>query len=487
MFNRFLRACILVPLLALVVAGCGLPGQDANQQPPAATSLSEADIAATVAAQVAATQAAQGAGAAPTSAPAATEASTASAALSEADVQATIAAAVAATQAAQAAPTTAAAPAGATAPAATTAPATGGATETLPTPQAPAPTAAPVQQPASASAQPPAMLLVLDASGSMLIDDGTGRPKIDAAKEALNTLVNALPDGAPVGLRVYGATVPNTDKVNGCRDTQLVAPIAPLNKSALQQAINSFQAVGFTPIAYALEQGFNDLPPEGARTLVLVSDGEETCDRDPCQVARDLKARGADFVVEPVGFQVDDATRAQLQCIAQATGGTYRDAANAADLAARLQEISQRALREYQTAGGEIVGGTSFNDAVTIQAAQYVERLRIPEAAYYKLNVPQGRRVRITATLIPPQWSEDPVGNPDLTLTVYDPNRQELGEDTVALDLFSEPNGTGTAGLESEEPSAGGDYFVSLALNSINGNDVVLEAEFMVELVVEIF
>ena len=51
------------------------------------------------------------------------------------------------------------------------------------------------------------MILVVDASKSMKADDGSGRPKMAAAKEALNTLVDELPDDAKVGLRVYGSEV----------------------------------------------------------------------------------------------------------------------------------------------------------------------------------------------------------------------------------------------------------------------------------------
>ena len=52
-----------------------------------------------------------------------------------------------------------------------------------------------------------AVILILDASKSMKADDGTGRPKFQAAKEALNTLVDELPDDAKVGparLRLAG-------------------------------------------------------------------------------------------------------------------------------------------------------------------------------------------------------------------------------------------------------------------------------------------
>jgi hypothetical protein len=70
-----------------------------------------------------------------------------------------------------------------------------------------------------------AMLIILDASGSMNNLDENGVPFIDKAEDAVLELVDALPDGMNVGLRVYGHREPNTDAVRGCQDTELVRPL----------------------------------------------------------------------------------------------------------------------------------------------------------------------------------------------------------------------------------------------------------------------
>lgn len=111
---------------------------------------------------------------------------------------------------------------------------------------------------------PPALLLIMDSSGSMKADDGTGRPKIRSAKAALRGLVARLPDDADVGLRVYGHRVPNTDRMRGCRDTELVAPVAPLDRARLNSAISSFEAKGWTPIG--LSPAGCRRPPAGGRS-----------------------------------------------------------------------------------------------------------------------------------------------------------------------------------------------------------------------------
>ena len=67
--------------------------------------------------------------------------------------------------------------------------------------------------------------------------------------------------------------------------------------------------------------------------MVLVSDGIETCVADPCAVAAELKKAGVGFVAHVIGFDVaDPAAKAQLQCIARATGGVYLDARDASGL-----------------------------------------------------------------------------------------------------------------------------------------------------------
>jgi Ca-activated chloride channel family protein len=129
-----------------------------------------------------------------------------------------------------------------------------------------------------------AMVLIMDASGSMNELDADGQPLIDGAKQALRGVVEALPDDTNVGLRIYGHRFPNTDRANGCQDTELIHPVQPLDRAAMLTAIDGYQALGFTPIGLSLEEALTDLPLEGPRSIVLVSDGEDTCaPPDPCR------------------------------------------------------------------------------------------------------------------------------------------------------------------------------------------------------------
>ncbi len=198
------------------------------------------------------------------------------------------------------------------------------------------------------------MVLVLDASGSMKEPHGDGRTRFQAAVSAMRQVVGSLPDDVEVGLRIYGSRIP--DGPGSCKDSELVVPVGPTDTQALRSALGKARPLGNTPIAYSLEQAATDLPDSGSRTIVLVSDGEESCGGDPCKVARDLSQQGLDLHVDVVGFQVDAAARNQLTCVAQAGRGTFYDAPDADALVSQLSRLSARAARAYAPQGIPVEG-----------------------------------------------------------------------------------------------------------------------------------
>jgi hypothetical protein len=249
---------------------------------------------------------------------------------------------------------------------------------------------------------PPALELILDASGSMNTTGADGRTLLDGAKQALRDLVNELPNQQHVGLRVYGHRYPNTDQENGCRDTELIHPVEPLDRDGLLQAIDGYEAKGFTPIGLSLQEAGNDLPAEGPRTIVLVSDGVDTCgDPDPCDVAEDLAADGVDVVINTVGFALDQAApqdaaqaRDQLQCIADAGNGAFVDVENAGQLTDALDDVA-REERSYEVGGGELVGAPIPREAETGQVdTPYTDVVLGGETNYYRFEVTQGTEVQ---------------------------------------------------------------------------------------------
>jgi len=166
------------------------------------------------------------------------------------------------------------------------------------------------------------VLLILDASTSMLQLGLGGLNRFEAARDAIATDLDVFPPGAQIALRMLGS---RSAALRGdCQDSQLVVPFGPAatNRTLILAALLAIGAQGITPMSYALHEAMADFP-EGSndRTVVLVSDGGETCGADVCAAAVDLARAG--IMVNTVAIQPDNAGQRQLQCIAQATGGQY--------------------------------------------------------------------------------------------------------------------------------------------------------------------
>ena len=274
-----------------------------------------------------------------------------------------------------------------------------------------------------------ALLLIMDASGSMNAVDDRNTPLLDGAKTALTRVVRELPDRAVAGLRVYGHRTSNNDRAAGCQDTELVVPVAPLDRPRMLGAIASYRASGFTPIGLSLQQAAADLPPEGPRTIVLVTDGEDTCGPpDPCQVARDLSASGVAVRIETVGFYLKDNRLAeqQLQCIASATGGGYRRADSADALAEELSEISARAVREFTSGGQAVEGAPAAVDAPVLAPGIYSDTILAQETHWYAARLEQGQELTATVTRAGVTGFRSPLGN-YMVVAFADPDLTEFG------------------------------------------------------------
>ena len=189
-------------------------------------------------------------------------------------------------------------------------------------------------------------VLILDASGSMTETDAPGS-RIDAAKAAAHGLLDGLPDQAPIALQTYGTSTGSADedKPASCQDVTIVIPLGPLDRTAMSNAVDAIRPSGYTPISLALRAAAEQLPAnDAAQAIVLVSDGEDTCDIPPCEAAAALKISHPGLTISTVGFKVDGPAADQLRCIADTTGGLFVQAANADQLAARLkatQDIDQ--------------------------------------------------------------------------------------------------------------------------------------------------
>jgi Mg-chelatase subunit ChlD len=210
--------------------------------------------------------------------------------------------------------------------------------------------------------------IILDASGSMSgqID---GRRKIDIAHEALATLVDKLPDSTNVALRAYGHR-----KGGDCGDVELLTPLGVLDRAALTTRINAVAPAqkGMTPIGASLQAVAEDLQgAQGDALVVLVSDGDETCDGDPAQVATRIHADNPNIRFAVIGFNVGpEEWRARLSGIAQGGGGKYFDASDATQLVNALQQAVALTYRVLDAQGTEVFQG-QLGSPATLPTGHY--------------------------------------------------------------------------------------------------------------------
>ncbi|SMX35983.1 vWA domain-containing protein [Maliponia aquimaris] len=180
-------------------------------------------------------------------------------------------------------------------------------------------------------------ILVLDASGSMWgqID---GLTKIEIAQGVVADLLRALPETQELGLTAYGHRTKGD-----CTDIQTIVAPGPGTRDEIAAQVGKLRPRGKTPMTDAVVQAAEALRyTDEPATVILVSDGIETCNPDPCAAARALEAAGVALTVHVVGFDVSEpeALR-QMQCIADETGGRFLMASNATELGSALSEVTQ--------------------------------------------------------------------------------------------------------------------------------------------------
>ncbi|MEU6849336.1 VWA domain-containing protein [Actinacidiphila alni] len=254
---------------------------------------------------------------------------------------------------------------------------------------------------AAPAASDGSLIMVLDSSGSMAGPDGSGSTRIASARSAVGSVVDALPDGYPTGLRVYGAGKPH-----GCDDTSLAQPVTALDRTAVKDAVAAVRPKGDTPTALALTKAADDLPATGRRTILLISDGESTCGTPkPCDVAAKLAGDGSsglDLRIDTVGFQVKGAARQELECVARAGHGAYYDAPDAASLVRQLVRASQLSADAYRLSGTRITGGDTAAHAAAISTgSQYLDTIGPGETRWYAVPLDAVSTADLSVTAAP--------------------------------------------------------------------------------------
>lgn len=251
----------------------------------------------------------------------------------------------------------------------------------------------------------PVVEIILDASGSMRerkkkVD---GKLKIDVAKSVIYDLIDQIPEGTRVGLRVFGQNI-REGQPHACIDVQLLVPHAPINKREMKKAVAAVSPLGTTPIYTALLLALGDLRDlgPGKKKIILITDGKEEC-KDPEELvalARGFDGLGVDLEMDVVGFALaDEQTKDVMQRAAAATGGSFTDAQDASALLEGLTgafeqaSLTVRSLDGYPDAVGQVGG-----PPIRVKPGRYEVDVHVPGGpmTIRSITIPPGKRLGMT-------------------------------------------------------------------------------------------
>lgn len=247
------------------------------------------------------------------------------------------------------------------------------------------------------------ILFIYDASNSMLGQWQSG-VKNKVAQKLLSQALDSL-EGTPnlqLALRVYGHTKFYKQDYD-CEDTELVVPFSARNNDRIKSKLYEIRPKGTTLIAYSLEQAANDFPPcKNCRNIIiLITDGIEECNGDPCAVSMALQRKG--IVLKPfvIGVGLDVAFKKTFECI-----GNYYDASNEETFQNVLGIVISQALNSTSaqvnlldiagnptetnvnmTFYNQHTGGAVYNYVHTMNAYGNPDTLKIDPVLNYRLVV----------------------------------------------------------------------------------------------------
>jgi Ca-activated chloride channel family protein len=246
----------------------------------------------------------------------------------------------------------------------------------------------------------PQVDLVLDVSGSMRTADIDGGTRMAAAKRAFNEVLDATPEEVRLGIRTLGANYPGDNQKTGCKDTAQLYPVSTLDRTEAKTQVATLSPTGWTPIGPALLKAAGDFTDSASsKRIVLISDGEDTCaPLDPCEVAREIAAKGIGLTIDTLGLVPNTKMRQQLSCIAEATGGTYTSVEHADELTDKVSQLVDRAADPVVTPVATEGAGTCAT-APTLKSGLYTDREEFGRQRWYRVDVDPGQELRASVSV----------------------------------------------------------------------------------------
>ncbi|MEM6409276.1 MAG: VWA domain-containing protein [Pseudomonadota bacterium] len=198
-------------------------------------------------------------------------------------------------------------------------------------------------------------MIVFDGSGSMAERDvGVPTPRIFDARAAMR---RALPQVEPfrnLGLLIYGP-----GPLDGCSNIELKLMPRASAAAPILAEVDRLSPGGMTPIASSVRAAAEALEYRAKpSTIVLITDGNETCGGTPCALGEALSASAHDLTIHVIGFKIridpfswdtpeqktQEGNVTVAKCLSDATGGTYASTETVDELVAALNETLACAL-----------------------------------------------------------------------------------------------------------------------------------------------
>lgn len=286
------------------------------------------------------------------------------------------------------------------------------------------------------------IMFILDASSSMFAKDGGSTTRFDRAKESLSRALDSIPSDIPIGLRVYGSTVSESDQVAGCQDTKLITAPKANNARSIKSSLANIQPKGWTLMGKALETAQSDFTSEGPKTIILISDGIDTCvEPRACDVAANLAKSGTSIKINSVGLVVDDGARNELKCIADAGQGSYYDIANTNELEKTLKDLAKREVELFQAKGTPIKGTLRVEESPLLAPNwRYTDAISIPQQLFYSFELEKGQKLTV---IVKGLENDQDLGSTDyLKMRFYDFDT----ESAMSIGGWKGPSGQGRFG-----------------------------------------
>ena len=188
------------------------------------------------------------------------------------------------------------------------------------------------------AAEAPAAMFVIDGSGSMwgrLEPDK--RAKIDVIRDLVKAKISES-GSSRIGLTSFGHR-----RKGDCSDVEVIAAATDVRDPVLAP-LEKLNPRGKGPIATALREAAASLGPSRPASLIVIGDGVDNCQQDPCAAADEIAKSAPGVAIHMIAIGVDAAEHPRLACVAKATGGSFADVKDTVGLASAIDAVVKLAL-----------------------------------------------------------------------------------------------------------------------------------------------